>query len=401
MTTRYRRRLTRLLRLPTVEQLVRRWLARRSGRALGAGPAPSAVTSTGRGCRHRTSLPSAGSAELRRLTVRAGRLRELVVEPPSADDVDAASVRRLAAAGVPLRLTGSEEVLAALRPSVDERLWDVVTSRDPEADDLARYVRSVRLERTAAGVPPRRDVSVLLATRRPEMIDHAVGMIRRQHGVDVQLVVGLHGSGWPASTEEHLATSWPGDLAVERPSSDIALGAVLNRLLACADGTFVSKWDDDDWYGEHHLMDLVRAHADSGATLVGKAAEFVFLESADRTVRRPAWGARTFTGNLAGGTLLLRADDLRAVHGFPETPRSVDRGLIAAVGAAGGAVYRTHGLQFVLRRSTRSHHTWDIDDDYFIDGAVDSRPGLDLRFADIDTVDGPGTDKMPSTTGSA
>jgi hypothetical protein len=44
----------------------------------------------------------------------------------------------------------------------------------------------------------------------------------------------------------------------------------------------------------------------------------------------------------------------------------VDAQLLSATHAAGGSVYRTHGLGYVLRRSP-SGHTWDAGADYFLD----------------------------------
>ena len=39
-----------------------------------------------------------------------------------------------------------------------------------------------------------------------------------------------------------------------------------------------TKVDDDDRYGPEHIWDLVLARQFSGATVVGKGAEFVYLE---------------------------------------------------------------------------------------------------------------------------
>ena len=66
----------------------------------------------------------------------------------------------------------------------------------------------------------------------------------------------------------------------------------------------------------------------------------------------------------------------------------VDAQLLAAVRAAGGAIYRTHGLGYLLRRNATGH-TWQVDLDYLLDPArvAEIRPGfapsrlLDVRRA--------------------
>ncbi|MBI2244482.1 MAG: glycosyl transferase family 2, partial [Nocardioides sp.] len=57
---------------------------------------------------------------------------------------------------------------------------------------------------------------------------------------------------------------------------------------------------------------------------------------------------------------------LREVGGFRSVRRYVDAQLLTAVTAAGGAIYRTHGLGYVLRRN-ESGHTWEVDLDYLLD----------------------------------
>lgn len=366
-------------RVPLVEQLVRRWLARATPRGFASGPAPSVVTSSGRGHLRRTELPPAGSPSLRRLAVRAGRSRVLVVDAGPIDTRLAAAIRELAAWGVPLHVDVADA--EAMRAELGASLGAAVSSAP--ADDLARYVQSVRLERAASASSDPPTVSVVLASRRPTMIDHAIRMLADQQGVDTELIVGMHGSSWPDDSETRLRSSWSGSLHVVRRTSEVPLGALLNDLVERAGGRYVAKWDDDDWYDRHHLADLVRAQVASGAALVGKAAEFVYLEGSDLTVRRPADAARTYTDNLAGGTLLVATSELRAFGGFPNVARSVDRRLIESVSTAGGAIYRTHGLGFVLRRSASGHHTWEAPDRYFLADAVTTRAGLDLEFADI------------------
>ena len=55
----------------------------------------------------------------------------------------------------------------------------------------------------------------------------------------------------------------------------------------------------------------------------------------------------------------------------------VDAQLLHAVGQAGAAIYRTHGLGYLLRRNA-SGHTWEVDMDYLLDPVrtTDVRPGF-------------------------
>ena len=61
--------------------------------------------------------------------------------------------------------------------------------------------------------------------------------------------------------------------------------------------------DDDDYYSIEHLWDLVLALEYSGADLVGKAAEFVYLEEIDVTLRQISQDVDT---RMAGGGMMAR-----------------------------------------------------------------------------------------------
>ena len=92
-------------------------------------------------------------------------------------------------------------------------------------------------------------------------------------------------------------------------------------------GTLLTKMDDDV-YGADHLWDLVLAREYSGAQLVGKRLEFVYLAASDRTLR---WfnggGERYQTSALAGGTLLIARDGLDRCGGWRKVQGGVDTAL--------------------------------------------------------------------------
>lgn len=291
-------------------------------------------------------------------------------------------VVQLAAAGVPL-LSGPVPSWAVrlLGPAVVAAL---TATRWAAQDELGREEHSVRLRRAAlaghscearwrqllAGsalpVPPPRQVSVVLATRRPDMVGFAVDQVRRQRGVPVQLVLVLHGfsATSPQVVDALRELPFPHEV-VERPAQEV-FGAVLNAGVRRCDGDAVAKMDDDDWYGPHHLADLAAAQRWSGSEATGSAADYVYLEPLDLTVRR-AFPSEIYAPYVAGGTLFVDRQALAAVGGFRSVPQNVDGNMLRDLHAAGGRVYRTHALGFVLRRTAHGH-TWSADLTYFLRG---------------------------------
>jgi hypothetical protein len=306
---------------------------------------------------------------------------------PQASPLLAARVMAgLAMAGIPLsadRVAG--RVAAHLGPEVTAAITAAVDLDDPQA----REEHSVVLRRAAlsayssfawrrrladlAGVrgTAQPSVSVVMATRRPELLDHALAQVARQRGVRrLELVLAPHGFD---PDPARLAGSGL-DIRLAPQPEDVVFGDVLDAAAAVAEGDVVLKMDDDDWYAPDVVVDLLLARAYSGAELVGMPDDVYFLEPTDETVRlgQPSEVYRQF---VAGGTLMVDRGLLHEVGGFRSVRRHVDAELIAAVRAAGGATYRAHGLGYMLRR-TDAGHTWQADLDDLRARAAETRPGF-------------------------
>ena len=223
-------------------------------------------------------------------------------------------------------------------------------------------------------------VSVVLATRRPERIRAAIAQIARQSWPRVEIVLALHGIDIPERELSALAECGR-PITVLRIPTDRVLGEVLNAGVDAAEGQLIAKMDDDDWYGENHLLDLVRAMEYSGAHLVGSQVEFLYLEDLDVVTRRPPEGER-FANHVAGGTMLISTADLLELGGWRPVHRAVDRCLIQAVNASGGSIYRGHGQNYVMHRHSESlrhgGHTWVPDNEVFLQNSAEQWNGFVL-----------------------
>ncbi|MBG0827865.1 glycosyltransferase [Planomonospora sp. ID67723] len=279
----------------------------------------------------------------------------------------------LAAAGVPVLADPGPVWHRVLGPELAELMS--CSGLEDLADPLAREQFSIRLRRSALmlhGTGPRwrrlarsRDVpvpepspvSVILCTQRPEMVGFALEQIGRQRGVDVEVVLSLHGFPRNLPGVARAISSYQGTITVVEEDRDRVFGEVLNRAVRRAQGTFLAKMDDDDWYGPDHLSDLLLAQRYSNADLVGAASEFVYLEPIDVTIRREI-KTEVYTNHVAGSSMLVSRAMLDEAGGFRPIPRTVDGQLLESVSSAGGRIYRTHGFNYIVSRRLVSGHTW-------------------------------------------
>ncbi|WP_433698033.1 glycosyltransferase [Nocardiopsis sp. CA-288880] len=293
------------------------------------------------------------------------------------------AVASLAAGGVPL-VSGPVPAWAA---GLGQPLTDLLTSVEEEdmLDGLAREEHSIRLRRAAlrahgrrtrwralaeeAGIPVVPDplVSVVLCTRRPDLVGFALAQVARQRHVRFEVVLALHGfsASLPPVEEAVRGFSALGHaITVHEADGDKVFGAVMNEAVDRASGTVIAKWDDDDWYGPEHLSDLMLSRSYSGADVVGISQNFAYLQELDLTVWR-SYRSEFPNAQVVGSTILTDRVVLEDVGGFRPLPRAIDSQFLLAVRQAGGRIYRTHGLGYLLRRAGAGH-TWEVDLGYFL-----------------------------------
>ncbi len=266
------------------------------------------------------------------------------------------------------------------------------TSLPAEGDHLGWQVASIDARRhalrqygPAAALDAWPTVSVVLVTHRPDHLEHAFRQVSRLRYPRLEIVVGVHGDRVDAARVWDLAQQVPHPVTVVAIDGQRTLGEALQACSDRAEGALVTKMDDDDHYGPDHVWDLVLARQYSGAQVVGKALDWVYLESQDTTVFRPTYAAEKYADFVAGGTMLISRADLAAVGGWRPVPKSVDRALLDRVLADGGLVYRTHGLGYVYVRHSAGH-TASVRDEHFLTKTTATHAGL-IRHAQFGTED--------------
>lgn len=218
-------------------------------------------------------------------------------------------------------------------------------------------------------------VSVLIPSKRPEFLDNAVAQIRRQSWSHVEPIFGLHGYSLDVLSAETRQSLKDIGAQVFEAAPDDVFGDLMNSMTSLANGDLIAKMDDDDWYSEFHLEDLVHSLEYSRATLVGSGVQFVYLTHANITVRRSRKQAYRYGGHPGGPTLMLSRDDLKSVGNWSRVNRAIDTALNDAIVNTGGTIYQGNPLNFLFNRRS-SGHTWNATNEYFLKGSIDQWTGL-------------------------
>jgi hypothetical protein len=306
-------------------------------------------------------------------------------------------IAKLCASGVPVVCAEMSQELRALLGSELADLLEPVSERDL-ADLEQRERISVALRRVAlrehsldarwrqianaAGIslPDRPMVSVIFATRREGWLEHGLAQVNRQTYEPRELVVCLHGDEFGEGIKERVRSLGTGDVRIVHVDSGLTLGDALNAGVEVARGELVSKMDDDDYYNTDHLWDLALALDYSGADLAGKAAEFVYLEEIDVTVRQISHDVET---RLAGGGMMMRRAPLVEEGGWPQRTRAEDLALIRRYEGDDRPIHRIPPHGYILNRHGRDH-TWRPAVDYFLFRSEQQWRGLRFDATGID-----------------
>ncbi len=250
------------------------------------------------------------------------------------------------------------------------------------ADPLEAQVLSVKARHDALrGSTPAAalgcwpSVSAVLLTNRETHLTHSMQQIAKLDYPNLQVVVGLHGLELTSARIAELKDLAGREIEFISISSNLSFGAAMQLVSQSADGELITKMDDDDYYGSNHLWDLVLARMYSGAQVVGKALDWIYLEGEDTTVFRPTYAAEKYSFFVAGGTILISRADLDAVGGWRPVSKSIDRALLESVKQVGGLIYRTHGLGYIYVRHL-APHTASVSSEHFLSKTERTWPGL-------------------------
>lgn len=300
--------------------------------------------------------------------------------------IAAAAAAQTAVVSRPEALSSLPAEIAQFVPAADDpkALRSELTARirQPELRDrqglqlhrnmLDAHTFGHRVERIldAAGVllhQRSRSVSAVVPTNRPHQINNVLANVGRQSHPDVELVLVLHGLEVDrAELEVQARDAGVGHLKVVEAGKELTLGACMNLGVDAAEGEFVAKMDDDNYYGRHYLRDLLHAFEYTDAGIVGKWAHYVWLRSSGAVVLRYPDAEHTYERRIQGGSMLFAGSVVRGVR-FGDLPRAVDSDILDRAAADGVRIYSADRFNYIsIRGIDRTSHTWTVADSTFM-----------------------------------
>lgn len=206
-------------------------------------------------------------------------------------------------------------------------------------------------------------VTVVTSTIRAHMLDRVIENFSRQDLQEKELIIILN------KNDIKLKISLAPNIRLFKLDELKTLGECLNFGFMQARYEVIAKFDDDDYYSPSYLTNSLRLLKETGSSVVGKAAIFVYFKK-DKlfTVFRPRMN-HFFLKNkkvfLAGGTLVFKKEVLEKVQ-FQELNSGEDVQFQKDCLDQKISLYSGSFLDYVLIRYDENHqHSWEVADEAF------------------------------------
>lgn len=239
-------------------------------------------------------------------------------------------------------------------------------------------------------------VSIVLATHRPAAIETCRRNILAQDYPNLEAIIVLNNDAYEETRVHEMFASAP-HVSVLRLPQARNLGACINLGARSASGVYVTKMDDDDFYGPSYISDLLLAALESRADITGKKATFFHFEEGDEYCLRSPELRRTWLwpvsdsvggcavpasfsphgSNVAGATIFVKREILLRFPFDEAAPRSTDSLFQLACRRAGMTIYAADEFNFCYqRRAGNEGHLWQVTKEMILKSAH-LLPGFD------------------------
>lgn len=207
-------------------------------------------------------------------------------------------------------------------------------------------------------------VSVLCCTRRPVHLELLFENFARQSYSPKELVLVLHGEGFPSEKEilGRLETLGFSSKLLRAPQ-EWSLGRCLQAGSDLASGSYIARFDDDDYYGPGYLEHMVAYLEDSQAGMVGKNSFPILFSQSQRSLLYKPGRENQFTLLESGATMLYRRQILHLGPSWPDRSMAEDIGLASSCWIRAIPQLAVDPFDYVCRRGSVDQHAWKIGED--------------------------------------
>jgi spore maturation protein CgeB len=230
-------------------------------------------------------------------------------------------------------------------------------------------------------------VSIVSATRRPQMIERLTDSIAKQNYPNFETIIVTQ--GYSTSEIERLGAvldgksgSKPIIIKIIPMDENQSLGARLNFAIKEATGEYIVNMDDDDFYYPNYVSDMLLPFSYTDAELIGKQEAYCYIEPMGKTVLLSPGRLHCHTEFVRGPTFVARRS-LFDKFKFVDKTRGADTELLRTLAAEGAQIYSADSFNFVQFRGNAVDHTWPASEQEIMRRAKPVCDGFPEHFVNL------------------
>jgi len=209
----------------------------------------------------------------------------------------------------------------------------------------------------------KKGVSIITCTNKLIYMVNILANYDRQEYEDKELIIVLNNNQldigeWTKEAGRHH------NVTVYQIDEKEPLGVCLNYGIEKARFNYISKFDDDNYYGQAFLEDLMNAFEYTDAAIVGKCAGYMYFESGGILALNAEDREHCYTNYVLGSAIIIKREVFTRVPWPTDRRQGSDTEFLRQSVRNGFKIYSADRFNYVcVRRSSPELHTWKIKDE--------------------------------------
>ncbi|MGL4739231.1 MAG: glycosyltransferase family protein, partial [Sarcina sp.] len=206
------------------------------------------------------------------------------------------------------------------------------------------------------------NVSVIACTNRPEYIENIIKNYTTQKYANKELIIILNNNNINLlKVKERIENL--SNIYIYKLDEKLTLGECINFGVEKSNSAYIAKFDDDDFYGENYLIDMIMPFRYSEADVVGKKSIYIYYEGSNTLELKYANTEYRYSDFISGATLVFKKTVFEKVQ-LESRNLGEDTAFINNCKLLGMKLYSADRFNYIAyRRIDKNSHTWKVSDE--------------------------------------
>lgn len=204
-------------------------------------------------------------------------------------------------------------------------------------------------------------VSIIASTNKAKYIHNIFSNYSRFNYLSKELIIILNNNNLNINDYKIKAQGLK-NVRIFQLDEECTLGECLNFGIDQSKYDYISKMDDDDYYGVNYLTDLMNVFKYTDAKVVGKGSCFIYFEDTSTLgIYSPNRENKYVSGGIAGGTLTFQKEILDRVKFRQIKGHGTDYFFLNDCNDANIRMFSADKYNYVyMKHKNVNEHTWKV-----------------------------------------